>query len=205
MKFSWCRPNRITMIGSASARCLHEQTRVLSVFHHPILFLGLCRACAVDISCDITPVLNLNAFPLSGCPRGRRKTSPVCNRYSIQSRVRFQCDPPGRLCSPTYSTFIDLLITAKPQLDNPDPAVRPPLIEKLRQVASLAESFTEQRPKSNKSWLQLSDELDQEGPLIPRTLSPINPRTNYIRFTNAENSHRRQSMEYFRFGAKDPA
>ncbi|KAJ7877618.1 meiosis protein SPO22/ZIP4 like-domain-containing protein [Mycena leptocephala] len=57
----------------------------------------------------------------------------------------------------------DLLITAKPQLDNPDPSVRPPLIEKLRQVASLAESFTEQRPKSNKSWLQLSDELDQEG------------------------------------------
>ncbi|KAJ6505545.1 hypothetical protein C8R45DRAFT_1209240 [Mycena sanguinolenta] len=57
----------------------------------------------------------------------------------------------------------DLLITAKPQLDNPDPSVQPTLIEKLRQVGSLAESFTEQRPKSNKNWLQLSDELDQEG------------------------------------------
>ncbi|KAF7340474.1 hypothetical protein MVEN_01967700 [Mycena venus] len=65
----------------------------------------------------------------------------------------------------SHNTYliIDLLITAKPQLDNPDPSVRPTLIEKLRQVASLAESFAEQRPKSNKSWLQLSDELDQEG------------------------------------------
>ncbi|KAJ6605346.1 meiosis protein SPO22/ZIP4 like-domain-containing protein [Mycena vulgaris] len=62
-----------------------------------------------------------------------------------------------------FDSIKDLLITAKPQLDSPDPSVRPSLIEKLRQVASLAESFTEQRPKSNKSWLQLSDELDQEG------------------------------------------
>ncbi|KAJ7615258.1 meiosis protein SPO22/ZIP4 like-domain-containing protein [Mycena polygramma] len=62
-----------------------------------------------------------------------------------------------------FDSIKDLLITAKPQLDSADPTVRPPLIEKLRQVASLAESFTEQRPKSNKSWLQLSDELDQEG------------------------------------------
>ncbi|KAJ7449476.1 hypothetical protein B0H11DRAFT_333517 [Mycena galericulata] len=62
-----------------------------------------------------------------------------------------------------FNSIKDLIIAAKPQLDNPDPSVRPPLIERLRQVASLAESFTEQRPKSNKSWLQLSDELDQEG------------------------------------------
>ncbi|KAJ7691328.1 meiosis protein SPO22/ZIP4 like-domain-containing protein [Mycena rosella] len=62
-----------------------------------------------------------------------------------------------------FDSIKDLLIAAKPQLDNPDPDVRPPLIEKLRQVASLAESFTEQRPKSNKDWLQLADELDQEG------------------------------------------
>ncbi|KAJ7461286.1 hypothetical protein B0H11DRAFT_119781 [Mycena galericulata] len=62
-----------------------------------------------------------------------------------------------------FDSIKDLIISAKPQLDNPDPSVRPPLIEKLRHVASLAESFTEQRPKSNKSWLQLSDELDQEG------------------------------------------
>lgn len=66
------------------------------------------------------------------------------------------------------AAHLDLLITAKPQLDNADPSVRPPLIEKLRQVASLAESFTEQRPRSNKSWLQLSDELDQEGLFLGR-------------------------------------
>ncbi|KAJ7791757.1 meiosis protein SPO22/ZIP4 like-domain-containing protein [Mycena olivaceomarginata] len=62
-----------------------------------------------------------------------------------------------------FDSIKDLLIAAKPQLDNPDPTVWPNLIEKLRQVTSLAESFTEQRPKSNKSWVQLSDELDQEG------------------------------------------
>ncbi|KAJ7115262.1 meiosis protein SPO22/ZIP4 like-domain-containing protein [Mycena epipterygia] len=62
-----------------------------------------------------------------------------------------------------FDSIKDLLITVKPQLDSPDPNRRSPLIEKLRRVASLAESFTEQRPRSNKSWLQLSDELDQEG------------------------------------------
>ncbi|KAJ7233617.1 meiosis protein SPO22/ZIP4 like-domain-containing protein [Mycena haematopus] len=41
-----------------------------------------------------------------------------------------------------FDSIKDLLITAKPQLDNPDPSSQPPLIEKLR---------------------QLSDELDQEG------------------------------------------
>jgi hypothetical protein len=77
---------------------------------------------------------------------------------------------------PTAYHWIDLLIAAKPQLDNPDPTVWPNLIEKLRQVTSLAESFTEQRPKSNKSWVQLSDELDQEGLL--QALFLINPRTD---------------------------
>ncbi|KAJ7752626.1 meiosis protein SPO22/ZIP4 like-domain-containing protein [Mycena metata] len=62
-----------------------------------------------------------------------------------------------------FDSIKDLLVATKPQLDNPDPSARPVLIEKLRQVATLAESFTEQRPKSNKSWIQLSDELDQEG------------------------------------------
>ncbi|KAJ7474020.1 meiosis protein SPO22/ZIP4 like-domain-containing protein [Mycena latifolia] len=62
-----------------------------------------------------------------------------------------------------FDSIKDHLITAKPQLDSTDPNVRPSLIEKLRQVAALAEAFTEQRPKSNKGWLQLADELDQEG------------------------------------------
>ncbi|KAJ7160549.1 meiosis protein SPO22/ZIP4 like-domain-containing protein [Mycena crocata] len=62
-----------------------------------------------------------------------------------------------------FDSIKDLIVTAKPHLDSADPGVRPPLIEKLRRIASLAESFTEQRPRSNKTWLQLADELDQEG------------------------------------------
>lgn len=39
------------------------------------------------------------------------------------------------------------------------------MTEKLIQIASLAESFTEQRPKSSRStWSHLADSLDQEGP-----------------------------------------
>ncbi|KAJ7223591.1 meiosis protein SPO22/ZIP4 like-domain-containing protein [Mycena pura] len=63
----------------------------------------------------------------------------------------------------TFDSIKDLLITTKTQIDNADPALRAPVIEKLRQVASLAESFAEQRPQSNKDWLQLADQLDQEG------------------------------------------
>ncbi|KAJ7259902.1 meiosis protein SPO22/ZIP4 like-domain-containing protein [Mycena rebaudengoi] len=62
-----------------------------------------------------------------------------------------------------FDSIKDVLISAKPQLDSADPGIRPSLIEKLHRVASLAESFAEQRPRSNKSWLQLSDDLDQEG------------------------------------------
>ncbi|KAG6890867.1 hypothetical protein C0992_012003 [Termitomyces sp. T32_za158] len=57
-----------------------------------------------------------------------------------------------------------LLLTTKPQLDDPKPSTRPSLTSDLYQVASLAESFLEQRPRSNKkSWIQLADSLDQEG------------------------------------------
>lgn len=59
--------------------------------------------------------------------------------------------------------YIDLLITTKSQLDHVDVAIRPTLIGNLSQVASLAESFTEQRPRSNKDWPPFADELDQEG------------------------------------------
>jgi len=37
------------------------------------------------------------------------------------------------------------------------------LVEELGQMAMLAESFTEQRPRSNKNWQDLADSLDQEG------------------------------------------
>jgi hypothetical protein len=40
---------------------------------------------------------------------------------------------------------------------------RSSIIDDLHQVAALAESFTEQRPKSNKGWLDMADALDREG------------------------------------------
>ncbi|KAG6819251.1 hypothetical protein H0H93_013770, partial [Arthromyces matolae] len=57
-----------------------------------------------------------------------------------------------------------ILLTTKPQLDDPKPPTRPTLTTDLHRVASLAESFLEQRPKSNdKKWVDLADTLDQEG------------------------------------------
>ncbi|KAJ7066261.1 meiosis protein SPO22/ZIP4 like-domain-containing protein [Mycena amicta] len=63
----------------------------------------------------------------------------------------------------TFDSIKNLLISVKPLVDAHDPAVRPVLIEKLRQISTLAESFAEQRPQNNTGWLQLADELDQEG------------------------------------------
>ncbi|KAG7439543.1 uncharacterized protein BT62DRAFT_877584, partial [Guyanagaster necrorhizus] len=57
----------------------------------------------------------------------------------------------------------DLLISAKSQLDDTNVAVRPTLVKNLYRVASLAESFTEQRPKTDKDCAELADGLDQEG------------------------------------------
>lgn len=37
------------------------------------------------------------------------------------------------------------------------------MVQDLNQLATLAESFAEQRPRSNKDWVQLADSLDQEG------------------------------------------
>lgn len=61
------------------------------------------------------------------------------------------------------SFYSEILLTVKSQLDDPKPPTRPSLTKDLHRVASLAESFTEQRPKSNKSWVQFADSLDQEG------------------------------------------
>ncbi|KAK7461310.1 sporulation-specific protein 22 [Stygiomarasmius scandens] len=63
----------------------------------------------------------------------------------------------------TFESIKDLLITTKTQLDDTDVTVRPSLIQNLRRVATLAESFTEKRPNLEKDWIQLADTLDQEG------------------------------------------
>ncbi|KAG6828741.1 hypothetical protein H0H92_006879 [Tricholoma furcatifolium] len=58
----------------------------------------------------------------------------------------------------------EILLTVKPKLDDLKSTTRPSLTSDLYQIASLAEAFSEQRPRSNsKSWLHLADSLDQEG------------------------------------------
>lgn len=60
--------------------------------------------------------------------------------------------------------MLELLSKTKPQLDSAkDPCRLPSLVQDLHKVASLAEQFTEQRPRSNKSMSHLVDGLDQEG------------------------------------------
>ena len=61
------------------------------------------------------------------------------------------------------STHLDLLAKTKAQLDDSNAANRASLIQNLHQVALLAESFAEQRPRSNTDWIKLADMLDQEG------------------------------------------
>ncbi|KAF8880917.1 meiosis protein SPO22/ZIP4 like-domain-containing protein [Gymnopilus junonius] len=63
-----------------------------------------------------------------------------------------------------HSSILEHLSTVKPLLDDPKNSQWPSVAEKLTQIASLAESFTEQRPKSSRStWSHLADSLDQEG------------------------------------------
>ncbi len=63
----------------------------------------------------------------------------------------------------TSSTPLDLLAKTKPHLNDNDFPNRPSLVQNLHQIALLAESFTEQRPRSTGSWGHLADNLDQEG------------------------------------------
>lgn len=58
---------------------------------------------------------------------------------------------------------MDLLVKTKPNLSDTDTPNQPLLVQNLHQVASLAESFSEQRPRSNSNWSHLADNLDQEG------------------------------------------
>ena len=73
----------------------------------------------------------------------------------------------GLLQITTIPFFSEILITTKLRLEDPKPEVLPNLIRDLHMVASLAESFTEHRQRSNKSWIHLVDVLDQEGMFDP--------------------------------------
>ncbi|KAL9715614.1 hypothetical protein Ac2012v2_000056 [Leucoagaricus gongylophorus] len=63
----------------------------------------------------------------------------------------------------THDGIMDLLVKTKPNLSGTDTPNQPLLVQNLHQVASLAESFSEQRPRSNSNWSHLADNLDQEG------------------------------------------
>ena len=58
-------------------------------------------------------------------------------------------------------THLDLLAKTKAQLDDSNAANRASLIQNLHQVALLAKSFAEQRPRSNTDWVKLIDTLEQ--------------------------------------------
>ncbi|KXN85140.1 hypothetical protein AN958_11630 [Leucoagaricus sp. SymC.cos] len=62
-----------------------------------------------------------------------------------------------------HESIMDLLTKTKPHLSDSDIPNRPPLVQNLHQIASLAENFSEQRPRSNSNWNHLADSLDQEG------------------------------------------
>ncbi|ESK93496.1 hypothetical protein Moror_1688 [Moniliophthora roreri MCA 2997] len=62
-----------------------------------------------------------------------------------------------------FESIKDLLTTTKAQLDDTNIGIRPSLTQNLHRVATLAETFSEQRSKSGKEWAELADTLDQEG------------------------------------------
>jgi len=70
----------------------------------------------------------------------------------------------------TLSQRSDLLAETKPHLRGSDIPDQPLLVQNLHQIASLAESFSEQRPRSN-NWSHLADNLDQEGSEPPQYLA----------------------------------
>ncbi|GLB36795.1 putative oxidation-reduction process [Lyophyllum shimeji] len=71
---------------------------------------------------------------------------------------------PARSLQQIHDEIKENLLTTKPQLDDPAPPTRPSLTDDLNQIAALAESFSEQRPRSNSTnWIHLADTLDQEG------------------------------------------
>ncbi|KIJ45216.1 hypothetical protein M422DRAFT_67355 [Sphaerobolus stellatus SS14] len=62
-----------------------------------------------------------------------------------------------------FDSITDLLIQIKPQLSGTQRPNNEILISQLSRLANFAESFTEQRPRSNKNWLTQADDLDREG------------------------------------------
>ncbi|OCH94172.1 hypothetical protein OBBRIDRAFT_810677 [Obba rivulosa] len=62
-----------------------------------------------------------------------------------------------------YQSIQDILIVIKPKLNDTRQGHSTSLRVDLHQIAVLAETFTSQRPRSNKKWLALADGLDRQG------------------------------------------
>ncbi|KAH9920328.1 meiosis protein SPO22/ZIP4 like-domain-containing protein [Fomitopsis serialis] len=77
----------------------------------------------------------------------------------------------------TFETIKGLLITIKPKLI--DPSAKQPgwstIHAELLHLSSLAESFTKQRPRSNKEWISVADTLDREGVWLWNVAASIPP------------------------------
>ncbi|OSX68030.1 hypothetical protein POSPLADRAFT_1128843, partial [Postia placenta MAD-698-R-SB12] len=56
-----------------------------------------------------------------------------------------------------------ILISIKPKVNDSRRRTWSSICTELQQLASLAESITRQRPRSNKEWAHIADTLDREG------------------------------------------
>lgn len=97
---------------------------------------------------------------------------------SAQEKERFQCS----VCFPFYpgsvswehrlarwvpdflfASHLDALISIKPKLAEDPLSALTSLVNELRNIAALAESFALYRSRANKDWYSLADVLDREG------------------------------------------
>ena len=62
--------------------------------------------------------------------------------------------------------YPDALISIKPKLAESRLSNPKTISDELYTVASLAESFSQKRPRANKDWSTLADVLDREGVLF---------------------------------------
>ncbi|KAH9947352.1 meiosis protein SPO22/ZIP4 like-domain-containing protein [Amylocystis lapponica] len=62
-----------------------------------------------------------------------------------------------------FDAINDILVPIKPKLNETKPGALLAIRSDLHQIAVLAQSFSQQRPRSNKDWLHHADSLDREG------------------------------------------
>ncbi|PSR82973.1 hypothetical protein PHLCEN_2v5943 [Hermanssonia centrifuga] len=79
----------------------------------------------------------------------------------------------GQKQTPSFPRYTHILIHIKPILSEGKRSVWSSLIADLYKVAALAESITQQRPRTNKDWLPVADTLDREGVNLWNVSGPI--------------------------------